>query len=139
MKKRPIDEIIVHCAATKPSMNIGAEWIRRIHIHEKKWRDIGYHFVIRRNGAIEDGRPLDQVGAHCSGHNTGTIGICMVGGISETGRPENNFTPAQFESVQLLIYSLVKVHPSIIKLSGHNDYANTACPSFNVHEKLRLK
>jgi len=134
----PINEIIIHCAATKPSMDIGADWIRRIHIHENKWRDIGYHYVIRRNGAIEDGRPISQTGAHCKNHNTGTIGICMVGGISETGRPENNFTPEQFEAVQSLINSLVEVYPSITKLSGHNDYANKACPCFNVNEKLRL-
>jgi N-acetyl-anhydromuramyl-L-alanine amidase AmpD len=135
---RPINEIIIHCAATKPSMDIGADWIRRIHIQENKWRDIGYHYVIRRNGAVEEGRPIEQVGAHCNGHNTGTIGICLVGGITETGRPENNFTPAQFESVQLLINTLKSEFPGITKLSGHNDYANRACPCFNVHEKLRL-
>ena len=135
---RPVNEIIVHCSATKPTMNIGSEWIRRIHIHENKWRDIGYHYVIRRNGAIEDGRSIEKVGAHCNGHNTGTIGICMVGGITETGRPENNFTPEQFEAVQNLIYSLVTIHPTIKKLSGHNDYANRACPCFNVHAKLKL-
>ena len=61
----PINEIIIHCAATKPSMDIGADWIRRIHIHENKWRDIGYHYVIRRNGAVEDGRPISQTGTHC--------------------------------------------------------------------------
>ena len=135
---RSLTEIIVHCAATKPSMDIGAEWIRKIHINEKKYRDIGYHFVIRRNGSQEDGRPIDQIGAHCEGHNTGTIGICMAGGISETGRPENNFTPEQFQSVQMLIGYLKERYPTIIKLSGHNDYANRACPCFNVHEKLRL-
>ncbi len=136
---RRINEIIIHCAATKPSMDIGTDWIRRIHIQQKKWRDIGYHYVIRRNGAVEDGRPVDQIGAHCEGHNTGTIGICLVGGISETGRPENNFTSAQFESVQLLIETLENKYPGIVKLSGHNDYANKACPCFNVHEKLRIK
>lgn len=135
---RPLKEIIIHCAATKPSMDIGADWIRKIHVQQRKWRDIGYHYVIRRNGIIEYGRQLDQIGAHVEGHNTGTIGICLVGGISETGRPENNFTPAQFEAVQFLINTLVKEFPSIIKLSGHSDYANKACPSFNVHEKLKL-
>ena len=132
------NEIIVHCAATKPSMDIGAEWIRKIHINEKKYRDIGYHFVIRRNGAQEEGRPIDKAGAHCKGHNSDTIGICMVGGLSETGRPQNNFTPEQFQSIQMLIGYLKERYPTIVKLSGHNDYANRACPCFNVHEKLRL-
>jgi len=135
---RPINEIIIHCSATKPSMDIGADWIRRIHVQQNKWQDIGYHFVIRRNGAIKNGRPVAEIGAHCNGHNTGTIGICMVGGMSETGRPENNLTKAQFETVQQLISSLAKQFPTIIKLSGHNDYTNKACPCFNVHEKLRL-
>jgi len=135
---RPINEIIIHCSATKPSMDIGADWIRRVHVQQNKWSDIGYHYIVRRNGAVEVGRHISHVGAHCNGHNIGTIGICMVGGISETGRPENNFTPDQFESVQLLINSMVNMFPGIIKLSGHNDYANKACPCFNVHEKLRL-
>ncbi len=135
---RKITEIIVHCAATKPSMDIGADWIRKIHVKEKKYRDIGYHFVIRRNGAQEDSRPIDQIGAHCENHNTGTIGICLVGGLSETNHSENNFTPAQFESIQLLIGYLKERYPTIIKLSGHNDYANKACPCFNVHQKLSL-
>lgn len=136
---RVINEIIVHCSATKPSMNIGADWIRKVHVQQNKWRDIGYHFIIRRNGTVEAGRPVDQVGAHCEGHNLETIGICMVGGLSETGRAENNFTPEQFSAVQLLIHSLVKQYPAIVKLSGHNDYANKACPCFNVHDKLKLK
>ncbi len=136
---RIINEIIIHCAATKPSMDIGAEWIRRIHINEKEWRDIGYHFVIRRNGTVENGRPIEQIGAHCLNHNSKSIGICLAGGISETARAENNFTPAQFESLQLLIYNLAKQYPSIVKLSGHNDYANRPCPCFNVHELLKLK
>lgn len=136
---RTITEIIVHCSATKPSMDVGADWIRKIHVRQNAWKDIGYHYVIRRNGAVEDGRPLEKVGAHCNGHNTGTIGICLIGGISETGRPENNFTPAQFDSAQLLIDVLVTRYPTIVKLSGHNRYANKACPSFDVHEKLKLK
>jgi N-acetyl-anhydromuramyl-L-alanine amidase AmpD len=135
---RTIREIIIHCSATKPSMDIGAEWIRKIHVQQNKWRDIGYHYIVRRNGSVEVGRHISQVGAHCNGHNEGTIGICMVGGLSETGRPENNFTPDQFEAVQKLIFDKVSEFPEIVKLSGHNDYANKACPCFNVHEKLRL-
>ncbi len=135
---RPIIEIIIHCSATKPSMNIGADWIRELHVKQNKWRDIGYHYVIQRNGAVEDGRPVEQIGAHCQGHNSGTIAICLVGGISSSGKPENNFTPEQFESVQLLINALVEQFPKIKKLSGHNEYANKACPCFNVPEKLML-
>jgi N-acetyl-anhydromuramyl-L-alanine amidase AmpD len=119
-------------------MDIGADWLRELHIKQNHWRDIGYHYVIRRNGAVEDGRPVAQTGAHCQGHNANTIGICMVGGITPTGRPENNFTPAQFESVQLLINALVEQFPTIKTLSGHRDYANKACPCFEVKEFLKL-
>ncbi len=135
---RAINEIIIHCAATKPSMNIGADWIRELHIKQNKWKDIGYHFVILRNGAVDDGRPVEQIGAHCKGHNTGTIGICLVGGIDNSGLPQNNFTPEQFESTQLLINALVERFPTIKKLSGHNDYANRPCPCFKVPEILSI-
>lgn len=135
---RVINEIIIHCSATKPSMNIGADWIREVHINEKGYNDIGYHFVIRRNGAVEDGRQVHLIGAHCLKHNSKTIGICLTGGISNTGRAEDNFTPEQFESTQLLINALVEQFPGIKKLSGHKDYANKACPCFNVREKLKL-
>lgn len=119
-------------------MNIDAKWIKKIHVQQNGWKDIGYHYVIKRSGEIERGRKDETAGAHCEGHNTGTLGICLVGGISETGRPENNFTPAQFMAVQELIYSLKEKYPTIVKLSGHSDYANKACPCFNVHEKLKL-
>ena len=135
---RTINEIIFHCSATKPSMNIGADWIRELHIKEKGYNDIGYHFVVRRNGAIEDGRPMGIVGAHCLNHNTNTIGVCLVGGIDINGKPENNFTPEQFESAQLLTNSLVDLLPSIKKLSGHKDYAQRACPCFEVKDKIIL-
>lgn len=134
---REINEAIIHCSATKPSMDIGSDWIRKIHVQQNKWKDIGYHFVIRRDGTIENGRPIEQVGAHCEGHNSKSIGVCMVGGLSENGKAENNFTPEQFSSVQNLIYEL-KNKFGIVKLNGHNDYANKACPCFNVHEKLKL-
>jgi N-acetyl-anhydromuramyl-L-alanine amidase AmpD len=120
-------------------MEIGAQWIRELHIQEKKYLDIGYHYVIRRNGAVEDGRPVAQIGAHCKNHNSHSIGICLVGGINNAGNPENNFTPEQFESTQLLINALVQHFPEIKKLSGHRNYANKACPCFNVHEKLTIK
>ncbi len=136
--ERKVNEIIIHCSATKPSMNIGAEWIRNIHVNENKWTDIGYHFVIKRDGTIEKGRKLDDVGAHVAGHNVGTIGVCLIGGLSENNKSENNFTERQFESAQALITVLSRFNPEIVKLSGHRDYANKDCPCFEVKDYLHL-
>lgn len=135
---RWVNEIIIHCSATKPNMDIGAEWIKNIHVNENKWADIGYHFVIRRNGIIEKGRDLNIIGAHVTGHNTGTIGVCLIGGLSENNKSENNFTERQFESAQALITVLSRFNPEIVKLSGHRDYANKDCPCFEVKDYLHL-
>jgi len=86
---RIIDTVIVHCSATKPSMDIGVDVIRQWHMN-KGWSDIGYHYVIRRNGAVELGRDLDkdgdvdeEIGAHAYGHNATSIGICLIGGVDD--------------------------------------------------------
>jgi hypothetical protein len=54
--------------------------IRRWHVQQRGWRDIGYHWVIDRDGAVAPGRKETEVGAHVEGHNRGTIGICLLGG-----------------------------------------------------------
>ncbi len=73
------DTIVIHCAATKPSMNIGAEEIKKWHVDERGWADIGYHFVLDRNGVVCPGRPVEKAGAHSKGHNKNSIGLCIVG------------------------------------------------------------
>ena len=84
---RQIDHIIVHCSYTPPSMDIGAETIREWHTLPKPkgrgWSDIGYHWVIRRNGTVEAGRSEERAGAHAKGYNQDSIGICLIGGKSE--------------------------------------------------------
>lgn len=106
MAVRPATNLlVVHCAATKARMDIGAAEIRRWH-KEKGWADIGYHYVIRRNGVLEVGRDESTVGAHAVGHNARSIGICLVGGIDEQGHAENNFTPAQFAALRRLLVRL---------------------------------
>lgn len=80
---RDINEIIVHCTATRPdwwqgkSTSEKVDEIRRWHVEDRGWRDIGYHYLIDRDGTVAKGRPVEQVGAHCKGHNTGTIGISL--------------------------------------------------------------
>ncbi|CAK1795587.1 N-acetylmuramoyl-L-alanine amidase [Vibrio crassostreae] len=89
----PYSFITVHCSATPPQQDVDVTEIRRWH-KKRGWRDVGYHFVIRRNGDVELGRPLSQTGAHVKGHNKGNIGVCMVGGCNAELQPEDNFTLA---------------------------------------------
>lgn len=139
---RPISEIIVHCADTPPSWgeNMTPEQqrdeIKRWHVQERGWSDIGYHYVITRNGIVVKGRPLDKIGAHVKGHNTGTIGICLVGGKGSSANDmfKDHFTPEQDYAIRKLIEDLSERFDTITKISGHNDYAAKACPGFKVTE-----
>jgi len=141
---RPISEIIMHCSATRPEWMGGrpvaekvAE-IRRWHMRDRGWSDIGYHFIIDRDGAVARGRPLERVGAHTVGKNTGTIGVCLIGGhgSSATDKFAENYTPEQDKAARLIIAQLRKQFPAINRVTGHNDYAAKACPGFRVSSWL---
>ena len=136
MSKRKIKGIIIHCSATKPSMDIGVDEITDWHVKGNKWSDIGYHYVIRRDGSLEHGRDIDTDGAHCKGHNKNTIGICMVGGVNDKGTPQDNFTPNQFYALDELVTNLVfRSYVDVdCYIKGHNEFSNKACPSFDVQE-----
>lgn len=141
-KKRPsTDFLVIHCAATRPSQDIGAYEIDRWH-RAQGWACIGYHFVIRRDGTVEEGRDLEVIGAHVSGHNTNSVGICLAGGVSEedVNVPENNFTPAQLKSLKGLLLDLRKKYPKA-KIQGHRDFPKVAkaCPSFDVRSWLKAE
>lgn len=131
---RAIAKLIVHCSYTPPSMDIGADTIRDWHVNGNKWRDIGYHYVIRRSGAIETGRNEAVAGAHTRGHNYDSLGVCLVGGKAEDDeRADCNFTAAQFLALDQLIRQLRSRHPNI-QVFGHRDFANRACPTFDARE-----
>ena len=133
---REIKEIIIHCAATKPTQNIGATEIERWH-RARGFFGIGYHYVIRRDGTLETGRPIEKIGAHAEGHNANSIGICLVGGINDkNGRPECNYTKEQWTKLNWLVTSLEKRYTKA-KIIGHNQIANKACPCFSVQKWLK--
>ena len=132
---RPIDRLFIHCSATTPKMDIGVNEIRKWHTN-RGFTDIGYHFVIRRDGTIEDGRDIDKVGAHVAGYNTGSIGICMVGGVDAAMKAEDNFTVEQWRSIRNLLRILKADYPKAT-IHGHNEFANKACPSFDVQKELK--
>ena len=133
-----VDYLVVHCAATPPGMDIGVAEIRRWHM-QKGWADVGYHYVIRRDGTIETGRAEQHVGAHAYGYNSHSLGVCLVGGLKKgTTKAEANFTPSQYLSLQTLLDDLSARYPDA-EILGHRDLpgVNKACPSFDVREWLR--
>lgn len=131
--RRKIEEIIVHCTATPEGREVSVDTIRGWH-KARGWDDIGYHYVVHLDGTVEAGRPEAKVGAHVSGRNTGTLGIVYVGGVDadDLARAEDTRTPEQKAALMALCRALVAKYPTITRISGHNEYAAKACPSFNV-------
>lgn len=125
--------IVVHCSATKPSADIGAAEIDEWH-KARGWREIGYHAVIRRDGRIEFGRPFEDVGAHVKGYNNVSVGVCLVGGINETGQSDANYTDDQWYSLEHLVATLKRAYPGA-KIVGHNELTTMKdCPCFDVSD-----
>lgn len=131
---RKIAEIIIHCSATLEGKDYTVADIDRWH-KAKGWKGIGYHFVIYRDGSIHVGRSKSEVGAHCAGHNTISIGICYIGGLSTDGKPKDTRTPQQKDSLLALIEQLKEEFPNAT-LHGHNEFANKACPCFDVSKEF---
>lgn len=127
MKRERTTLIVVHCSATRPSQDIGAAEIRGWHL-AKGWQDIGYHFVIRRNGRIEIGRQMDDMGAHVAGFNSVSVGVCLVGGLLADGKPADVLNPLAFDAFTVpqmtaahtAIAFLRRVYPHA-KVVGHRD------------------
>lgn len=127
---RVITEIIVHCTATPAGKDYTVQDIRRWHL-QQGWSDIGYHYVVYRDGTIHPGRDINIAGAHCTGHNTHSIGVAYVGGVARDGKtPADTRTVAQAEGLEYILLELRRLYPSA-KIYGHRDFANKACPSFD--------
>ena len=84
---RRIDEIIIHCTATKEGVDVDAKTIDKWH-KQRGWKGIGYHYVIKLDGTVEKGRKDEEIGAHCTNHNAHSIGIVYVGGLDSNGKPK---------------------------------------------------
>lgn len=132
---RKINKIIIHCTATPEGREHDVADIRRWHL-KRGFNDIGYHYLIHIDGTVEEGRPLNKQGAHCSGQNRGSIGICYVGGMSkDMKKAKDTRTVKQKDSLILLMIQLMYKYNKDMTIHGHNEYANKACPSFNVQEE----
>ena len=133
---RKIKEIIVHCSATAEGKDFGAKDIDLWH-KAQGWDCIGYHYVVKLDGTVESGRPIDKVGAHCKGHNAYSIGVCYIGGLAADGKtPKDTRTPQQKASLQVWVDNLKRVSPGA-KVYGHRDFASKACPCFDAREEYK--
>ena len=126
------DYLVIHCSATRPSQDVDADWIDELH-KDKGWAGIGYNWFIKRDGTIEEGRPRDDQGAHVAGYNHCSLGICMSGGVKEDGiTAENNFTKAQWASLDSLVERMVRCYGHSV-VQGHRNFPEVAkeCPCFD--------
>lgn len=126
---RKITEIIVHCSATFPDQVVTVADITRWH-RQLGWKTIGYHFLITLAGEIQEGRPIEEVGAHCTGHNANSIGVCYVGGVAADGKPADTRNEAQKQALLVLLKRLKEQFPNAT-IHGHRDFAQKACPCFD--------
>lgn len=139
---RRVDEIIVHYTATPRDEDFSVEQIRQTHL-ARGFSDIGYHYVIYRDGSIHVGRAEAKAGAHCTGHNTRSIGVCYVGGCPSRKQRKDwmdvgldTRTAAQKASLIRLIGGLKKKYPGAT-VHGHREFANKPCPGFDAKTEYK--
>ncbi len=132
---RKITKIIIHCSATPEGRDYTVADIDRWH-KQRSWKGIGYHYVIYRDGSVHAGRDVEQIGAHCTGQNANSIGICYIGGMTaDNKKPKDTRTPAQKAALRDLVERLRAKYPTAT-VHGHREFANKACPSFDVKTDL---
>ena len=134
MKKwtRQIKYLVVHCSATPEGRNHTAKDIDLWH-RQRGFDGIGYNYIIRLDGTVEEGRDVNKIPSHVKGYNKESIGICYIGGIDKnTLQPKDTRTPAQKEALKKLLIELKKMYPQA-EILGHRDFPNVAkaCPCFN--------
>lgn len=130
ISKRNIKEIIVHCSATPEGKDFTVADITRWH-KQRGFTTIGYHYVVYRDGSVHNGRDVNVSGAHCTGHNSISIGVCYIGGCeANSKKAKDTRTQAQKKALLDLLKKLKALYPKA-KIHGHRDFAAKACPSFD--------
>ncbi len=127
---RQVDKIIVHCSATPEGRDVTVEDIDLWH-RRRGFLEVGYHYVVSLDGTVHPARDEQKTGAHTLGHNAHSIGICYIGGTDTEGNPKDTRTPAQRESLLRLLLHLTTKYPDAT-IHGHNEFAATSCPCFDV-------
>ena len=135
---RKITLIIIHCSGVRPGQHSSALQIDRWH-RTLGWKGIGYHYVVRRDGSIEKGRPEQQAGCHCREHNKHSIGICYEGGLDSLGNAADTRTEEQKKSLLLLIKNLKQKYPNALILGHHDLNKYKACPCFDARKEYGLQ
>ena len=126
---RTITLIIVHCSAVRPDQTSSAAQIDTWHRKDNHWKlGIGYHYVVRRDGEIESGRPEWMVGAHCLNHNAHSIGVCYEGGLDIRGQPTDTRTEAQKKALRWLLRQLRRSYPRAMIVGHHDLNPDKDCP-----------
>lgn len=142
-KKRSLNKItaiVLHCADTPNGRETNIIDINQWHAnrnppftrdlsiapkHQPHLKNIGYHYVITLDGDIHEGRPLIETGAHVSGHNQNTVGVCLIG--------RDQFTQKQFNAIQIVKSRIEAIVGIKLPLAGHREYdAKKTCPGFDV-------
>lgn len=131
---RTINKIIVHCSATPEGRAVTVEEIDRWH-KERGFTCIGYHYIVYLDGSVHLGREVEKSGAHCTGQNKNSIGICYIGGLERDCRtPKDTRTDAQKSSLLALLKELKAYYPHA-SIHGHREFAAKACPCFDVQSE----
>lgn len=134
--KRNIKYIVVHCTATVTTATI--EGIKNYWKHHLGWTHNGYHYIILRDGTIENITDEAEIANGVAGFNSSSIHMSYIGGIDEKGVPKDNRTEAQKEAMFNLIMELSNRYPKA-EIKGHRDFplVKKACPSFDVKQWLK--
>jgi len=118
--KRYIHTVFIHYTASESRNYDQVEEIRKDHMENRGWDDIGYHFVITEHGEIQTGRDIEKIPAAQKGKNTGSIAIALAG--------KNTFTTEQTESLQYACERLNDLYGGVLRFRGHGEVNNTKCP-----------
>lgn len=134
---RRIRLIVIHCSGTRCNRSFPLEAVIACH-RARGFATIGYHYYITRDGTVHAGRPLYQEGAHATGFNRHSIGICYEGGLDPDGNPADTRTPVQKDTLLKLLKRLITDYPHA-QIAGHRDLPDVAkaCPCFDVANAYR--
>ena len=138
---RKISLIVIHCSAVRPDQSSSAAQIDTWHRQRGFHLGIGYHYVIRRNGEVEEGRPEYMVGAHCVNHNSHSIGVCYEGGLDIRGQPADTRIEEQRKAMRQLLEELHGRYPRALIVGHHDLNPHKDCPCIKdvAHEYADLQ
>ena len=135
---RKINLIVIHCSATRCDRSFPLEAVIACH-RARGFATVGYHYYVTRDGTVHAGRPLYQEGAHATGYNRHSIGVCYEGGLNAQGVPADTRTAAQKDTLLKLMKRL-KTDYADARIIGHRDLPDVHkdCPCFDAHKEYAI-